>query len=75
MLRNTREVWAKINGEDNGSFMLFEERGGMGEEDEDGVPDVDVDVGEGGQEEVKGGAEDLEGKGIEKGLLKEGEVQ
>jgi len=29
-----REVWARINGGDDGKFMLFEEREGVGDEDE-----------------------------------------
>lgn len=29
-----REAWARINGGDDGKFMLFEEREGVGDEDE-----------------------------------------
>lgn len=41
VLRNVREAWAKINGGDDGKFMLFEEREGVGDGDE-GEEDIPI---------------------------------
>jgi len=40
-----REVWARINGEDDGGFMLFEEREGVGDDDggEEDLPETPDD--------------------------------
>jgi len=51
VLRSVREVWARINGGDDGKFMLFEEREGVGDEDENeedlpGTPNNRDDLGE-----------------------------
>ncbi len=51
VLRSVREVWARINGGDDGTFMLFEEREGVGDEDENeedlpGSPNERDDRGE-----------------------------
>ena len=54
VLTTVREAWAKIVGGDDGSFLLFEERAGMGEaEDEDAQDDgsMEKEIQEGDDEE------------------------
>ena len=48
VLKSVREAWARINGGDDGSFMLFEERADLGEAEAEGEDKDDevVDVKE-----------------------------
>lgn len=69
VLKTVRDVWATVNGGDDGSFMLFDERAGAGEaEDEDGEDD-----GSGKGQSVAGDQDDELGGGDERQEVDSGE--